>query len=348
VNGSTTVELRTAEPPAAPDVYFTRAYGVASAVADEGEWVSCSTSDGRWQVPLVLRPVADGDRDAVSPYGYAGIHADPGLDADTVRACWEDTVRALRSARVISAFLRFSPMPAVAWGTAVDLPMLRPQHRGATVSVDTRDTEVTWNGMKGRSRTAIRKAEKSGLTGTVRPIAEPDLAPGSPFRRLYESTMARLGSRDYYQFPGEYYGLLRAGLGTGLRLAEVVDGAGEPVAAALVMIHGGYAHYHLAGSEPAAARLGANNLLVWSLCRWAGENGIELVHLGGGIDGGGLMAFKESFGGTVHGYYTGEVVLDEDRYALQTSRRAAELGRTAGELTESGFFPAYRAHVGGE
>jgi serine/alanine adding enzyme len=338
------VEIGAADVAAAPDVYFTRGYGVASAIADGGEWVMTATPDGRWQLPLVVRPLPGGDLDAVSPYGYSGIHADLGLDGAALRSCWTDSVRQLRAMGVITLFLRFSPLEDVSPLVRAGLPGLDVRHRSATTAVDIRDTDAAWSRMRGRSRTAVRKAEKSGLVGSVRRLENGDLTAGSAFRRLYDGTMARVSSADYYRLPDEYYDALAHGLGDAVRIAEVVDADGRTVAAALVLSHGTFVHYHLAGSDPVAARLGANNLLVWSICRWAAAQGATLLHLGGGIGGGSsLMTFKESFGGGLLDFHTGQAVLDEDKLAAHTHRRSRELGCTPEELTGSGFFPPYRS-----
>ena len=64
-------------PFATPDIYFTQAYGLAEELAGAGQWLSISSYEGRWQLPIHIRDI-DGCRDAVSPYGYAGVfsHAD--------------------------------------------------------------------------------------------------------------------------------------------------------------------------------------------------------------------------------------------------------------------------------
>jgi lipid II:glycine glycyltransferase (peptidoglycan interpeptide bridge formation enzyme) len=206
--------------------------------------------------------------------------------------------------------------------------------------------DAAWTAMEGRARTAVRKAEKVGMTSGMRPVVPEDLVATSAFRRLYESTMARVGSTSKYLFADEYYTQLLDNLGQDLLIAEVCDAGGAVVACSLVMTHRDRVHYHLAGSSPESARMGANNLLVWNIVRWAAEQGKAIVHLGGGVTtDDSLFAFKKSFGGQRAEFWTGTAVLDEDRYRQLVERRSAHLGVPTQSLYSSPFFPLYRAEA---
>jgi hypothetical protein len=189
----------------------------------------------------------------------------------------------------------------------------------------------------------VRKAAKAGLHGQVRPATMSDVLPDAPFRRLYGATMDRVGGAAKYYFPDEYYRLLVDGLGPALHIAEVRDGTGTVVASSLVMRHHSRAHYHLSCSSPEGARLGANNLLVWTILTWADGAGVRQVHLGGGVTSrDSLFMFKCSFGGRAAQFSTGTVVVDEVADERLTVARAAALRRPPEELRASPFFPSYR------
>ncbi|TYB96169.1 GNAT family N-acetyltransferase [Micromonospora sp. WP24] len=330
-----------------PDVYFTSAYGTATAALDSGGW-QVAHEDDRLILPYVSRPANETDLDAFTPYGYAGIHVDPGCSAADLARFWRQTMDHWRQTRTVAVFLRFSPLDPASVQAARALDQLELTQRQDTITVTvSQGPDRVWDVMEGRSRTAIRKACGAGLSAAVRPTDPGDLTTGSPFRRLYESTMIRLGSQPWYLFPDHYYEQLAAGLDKALTIAEVRAADGTVVASALVLRHRDRAHYHLAGSEPSASRLGANNLLVWTILSWASENGCRLVHLGGGVrPDDGLFRFKRSFGGARTPFWTGAVVADPDRYAALIAARARQLGRSAEELRSTGFFPAYRAAVG--
>jgi hypothetical protein len=200
-----------------------------------------------------------------------------------------------------------------------------------------------WAAVEGRARTAVRQAMNAGFTGTVRPAGAGDLVPGSPFRRLYEQTMVRVHSSPAYVFADEYYSQLLAGLGGSLLLAQVRAPDGRTAAAALVLAHRERVHYHLAGSVRDAATAGVNNLLVWTILRWAADDGRGVVHLGGGrTSDDDLFRFKRCFGGQRTQFWTCATVLDPKAYATLVNHRAAAVGTTPDALQGQGFFPAYR------
>lgn len=329
-----------------PDVYFTPGYGSSAAVMDHATWHLTHWED-RILVPWLRRDVNGADHDGVSPYGYSGVYVHPDCSPADLARFWSLAVAHWREQRVVSLFLRFSPLdpyPVEVLGRLGTVPLTA---RGDTVAVPVdRGVTAAWDGMQGRSRTAIRKARNSGLAAGIRACGPTDVAPGSPFRCRYEETMRRVGSRPAYLFADAYYDRLIRGVGKDLLLAEVWDGNGMVVAAALVLRHRDRVHYHLAGSEPVAARDGANNLLVWTIIEWAAENGGTITHLGGGVSPDDrLFQFKRSFGGELRPFHTGAVVVDPERYRALVDERAGQLGQDPADLAASSFFPAYR--VGG-
>ncbi|GHJ55458.1 hypothetical protein Nm8I071_47650 [Nonomuraea sp. TT08I-71] len=329
---------------ACPDVYFTSGYGRAAAVAEAGTWRM-----GHWQdrilIPYVMRPIDGECVDAASPYGYAGIHMTSNCSPADLACFWSLALKRWRDMGMVSLFLRFSPLDPDALTVVQRLATVELTRRGDTIAVRVdQGAGQVWDGMQGRSRTAVRKAWATGMDATIRPAGPDDVAPGSPFRRRYEETMSRLGSAPGYFFPDAYYRELVDGLGKKLHIAEVRRPDGEVAAAALVLRHRDRAHYHLAGSEPESARQGANNLLVWTILEWAAESGCATVHLGGGVRADdGLFQFKRSFGGERTAFRTGTVIIDPGRYDLLVRRHAAATGRTTAEISRSGFFPAYRS-----
>ncbi|WP_348788959.1 GNAT family N-acetyltransferase [Leifsonia sp. NPDC080035] len=326
-------------------VYFTRGYGEAAAITDGGRWTILSTADGSWQLPLVLVPAPYGDGfEARSPYGYAGIHIDPAIGTGEAQRLWRESIEVLRGLDVVTVFLRFSPLDVGSALRARDLEGLTVRHVSDTVLVSTADADSVWNALRGRARTAIRKARAAGMTAELRPATADDLSSGSAFRRLYEGTMARVGAADRYYFADDYYRALLDGLGEDLLVCTVRDAAHGPVAASLVMVDGDGLHYHLSGSTPEGARAGANNLLIWQILSDASARGLRHVHLGGGVSNAdSLFRFKESFGGAIVPFHIGSAVIDPVEYDRLVSRRAAERAVPVSALVDSGYFPGFRA-----
>lgn len=326
-----------------PDVYFTCGYGVAAASMEGGAWRMMSWED-RILIPLVFRPGAESPIDASSPYGYSGIYVSPDCTRAQVEEFWRLVIEFWREAGVVAVFLRFSPMELRSVEAVAGLPSIDLVRRGDTVLIPVgHGAGLLRAQLAGSCRRAIRKAEECGLVGGVRPVAGEDLAPGSPFRRLYESTMHRVSSDPKYIFEDDYYSKLLAGAGSALQIAEVRRPDGDVVASALLLTHADRVHYHLGGSAPEALAMRCNNLLIWSFIKWADESGKRLVHLGGGLStGDSLFRFKKTFGGTLGQFWTASVVVCPDRYSELVERHAANLSVAVEDLEASNFFPAYR------
>jgi hypothetical protein len=329
-----------------PDVYFTPGYGASAAAIEGGSW-RCATWEDQIALPYVERRIEDDNFDAVSPYGYCGLHVASESSEQDLALFWNALRERWRATGLVTMFFRFSPMDLRSVRMAQHLDAVDVTRRGDTVLVPVEQgPDAAWSAMEGRARTAVRKAEKTGMTGRMRLVGPEDLSATSVFRQLYESTMVRVGSTAKYLFSDEYYSQLLHGLGSNLLMAEVCDSDGVVVACSLVMAHRERVHYHLAGSTPVGARMGANNLLVWTIIRWAAQAGKEIVHLGGGVTADdSLFAFKKSFGGRHAEFWTGTAVLDENRYRRLVGKQSSRLGVPAPSLYNSPFFPLYRAEV---
>lgn len=322
------------------DIYFAPSYGQANLGAGE-QWVVLVQDDLDWQLPLVLRPLSAGGFDALSPYGYSGVYIQGSDRPEAIANAWGESIQLLREMSVVSLFLRRSPLVNQAPPHPLERPVGQP-HK--TISLDlTQGADALWSSFQGRVRTAVRKAERTGLTFDISPASAEDLAEGSDFRRLYESTMDRNQAAAGYYFGDHYYTTLADTLGDNLMVSRVLDETGTTVAASLMMRHDKLLHYHLAGSDPAAARCGANNLLLWETAAWGSSYGLSTFHLGGGVSADdALWRFKTAFRGRELDFQPSGIVIDQDRSDALTRKRAEALGVPVDQLDQS-FFPLYRS-----
>jgi len=315
-----------------PDVYFTPGYGSAARPSDYERWMTIQRYDGQWQVPLILRRTSEGALDAASPYGYAGVYASPELSDADLTSAWASTFEELRALNVVSVFLRHSPLVPQAPEHAGEITVVE-EHPTVLVHVQSADT--MWDSLRGRCRTAIRKAIAAGVTASVREACAADFVAGSDFRTLYEDTMGRRGAAASYLFDDGYYRRLAAALGPDLLIAEARGANGEALSACLLMRHGRFLHYHLSGSSAEGLRLGANNLMLWETCLFASGRGVGIFHLGGGLTADdSLYRFKSAFGGTRGVFRATGLIVDPEAY------RALSRGRDG--LNGQVYFPAYR------
>jgi hypothetical protein len=330
-----------------PDIYFAPGYGIAAASTEGGAW-RCADWPGRAEVPYVLRPVSGGGYDVASPYGYSGIHVAAGCGRDELTEFWSGLRQAWLEDNVVTALLRFSPLDLSSLEAARGLSGMKLVRRGDTVMVRVdRGTDALWNDLTPSVRRQVRKAQRAGLTTEIEPAKVTDLLHGSAFRVLYEATMARVGSSSWYVFPDDYYLKLHNGSCENLHLATARDAGGDVVAAYLVLTHGDRAHYHLGASTRNGTSSGVNNLLMWALLNWARDAELRVVHLGGGLaPDDSLFRFKKSFGGERAEFWTGAVVVDQQRYESLMATHAAAQGIPLDELRAAPFFPQYRMRHG--
>jgi serine/alanine adding enzyme len=314
-----------------PDVYFRPGYCRAYEAAEKGRIVAVQT--GTALFPLMLRelPYGESGFDAATPYGYGGIL--PLTDgADLVT-----DVRRLRdwcaTNGVVSALLRLHPLLG-AFDHLSEVDGVGIEGHGPTAAVDLAKVE------DGRL-TGMSKGRKADLNVARRELQlswESGEAALERFRAVYDETMTRIGARDFYRFPPEYYRALADGLGGRLGVALALHGE-EVVGGALFLADRRFAHYHLSGTTDVGRELKAGTLLVHAGAVWAAERGCELLHLGGGTEGAdSLFAFKRSFGGREFRYAFATLVADPARYDALVARRAEEP-----EPPRQDFFPAYRA-----
>jgi hypothetical protein len=311
-----------------------------TSISHGGEWILLEAFDGNWQVPLIVRALPDGAKDAISPYGYTGVYASPSLSSVQIKEAWSATIDRLRELGVISVLLRHSPLVP----QAPDLPELLPILReDPTILLEPADSDSAWGAMESRCRNQVRKALKNGYTADFRQAASQDLAPFSDFRRLYEGTMKRLDAAPLYFFGDQYYKEFLECLGPNLLIAEVRDREGTPVSSALLMRHEHLLHYHLTGSNPDGARMGFNNLMLWTASDFVATHGIAQFHLGAGLRAGDdLFRFKRKFGGRELEYRVSGLIVEKEIYRARTEQRARECNVTAEELCATHYFPAYR------
>ncbi len=155
------------------------------------------------------------------------------------------------------------------------------------------DVDSVWRGFEGRCRTAIRKAERSG----VQIRRESDRSFVTDYLRMAQDVYARQGAvplipRSFYEDLWTTY----AASGAVQVLSALHDG--RVVASAVFLSGEGYLYYQDGVSCGAGNALGANNLIQWTVIRWALEAGIQIYDMAGsGLPG--VARFKRSFGGTL-------------------------------------------------
>jgi hypothetical protein len=315
------------------DFYHLPSYVTMCAGEEGGEARALHVENGmgRLLLPMVVRPLADGLRDATSPYGYPGPLVDgagPAFARDALAVAKEVLARE----GIVSVFVRGHPvlgppLPPEA-GTVVD--------HGPTVSIDlARSDEELWQETRSTYRHAISRALRAGNRAFVDERFEHLAA----FAAVYRATMERVGAAPRYVFPDSYFTGLREALGERLHLCVVTIGD-EIAAGGLFVETCGLVQFHLSGTDPRFVREGPTKLMLHFMRGWARARGARRMHLGGGVGGAedSLFAFKAGFSPHRHRFCTLRLVADEPAYAALVRARDP----SADPSDRGGFFPQYR------
>ncbi len=173
--------------------------------------------------------------------------------------------------------------------------------------VDLQDgKDAVWNRMEGRARTAIRKAEKNGVT--VRHAEPNDLA---AYYDIHCATYSRTGIPPH---PKEYFNAIWARFfSTGMALILVAEHKGKPVAMENFGVFKEHGIYWTGASSSIGLDLEANSLIQWHAIMWMIERGFSFYETGEAFPCAksgkekGLNDFKRSFGGVLYPIYRGRL-----------------------------------------
>ena len=170
--------------------------------------------------------------------------------------------------------------------------------------------EALWAGLEGRARTAVRKAEREGVT--VR-AARADRADLDAYYLLHLATVTRTGVAPH---PRAYFEeIWRSFVPLGLADVLMAERDGAIIAARNFGVYKQAAWTWTAAGLDEAGPLGANALLQWEALRRHAGAGVEWSETGEAFPGTsdakerGLTAFKKSFGGELCPVYRGQMDL---------------------------------------
>lgn len=252
--------------------------------------------------------------DFETPYGYGGPLCDAPVPEASQRRFLGEISDYCKAQGIVSQFVRFHPL----LGNHEALPLaIETRYLRDTIFIDTASPELIMANLDSKNRNMVRKAIKNGVTIERRPIeAFEDFLP------LYNETMARDGADDYYIFREDYFRSQEA-----LRDNACIFYAmreGQPISGAIMYYNDRFMHYHLAGTHTEFRKYSPSNLLLYEAACWASGQGIQKLHLGGGMaPDDSLFGFKKQFNkqGRLP-FVVGRTVFDREAYgALMTLRK---------------------------
>lgn len=160
------------------------------------------------------------------------------------------------------------------------------------------------------------------------------------FKEFYYKTLQKNQADDIYFFDDDYFEKCLKYLGGNILLIEAIY-KGEVIGMILNFVYEDMIHIHLSGTLEETIHLSPVYIMMHTLTQWAKDNGIQLIHSGGGRTDSpddNLYQFKKRFGkNTEFNYYFGYKIWNQEIYDRLT--------KLNGTCHDKSYFPAYRAKV---
>lgn len=320
------------------DIYFKESYASLYEDMEQGttELWELDCEYGKISYLFIKRPIPiETDQqyfDIITPYGYGGPIVLETTDLEQLNTRFqEEFTKYCVDNAIVSEFVRFHPVV----GNAKDLeavyhPIYMRQTVGTTVDPNGDTLMLEFNQT---ARKLTRKAERQGVTYRVTP-APKQL---NDFLSIYYATMDRNKADSFYYFEPSYFEACLKTLQDELLLIEVLL-EDKVIAACIYFVSGGVLHEHLMGSLTEYLSYSPVYVLKAAAIEWATENGINLIHYGGGLtnaEDDPLFLFKKKFTReTLFDFYIAKKIHQSEVYE--------KLCQLKGISIDEPFFPAYR------
>jgi hypothetical protein len=326
------------------DVYHTPEYLRLCEIEEDGEIkLLMIKRNGRVVgLPLFIRTLCDSGngKDAASPYGYPSVIGDV-CDTQEWVSVISEMMNFFAEHEFVSVFLRFHPLLTTNECIEAISGFGKVIYHGETVyqNIDV-DEEVIWADTRPRFRSEINKLRKNGWR-----YVSDDWTYIDSFCENYTMTMRRVNASRRYYFSSQYFDWLKEMQKTGsVSLHTLLDREGVPATSGLFFRRGGIVQYHLGGTndlfiKDAPAKLLFHEVRLWYRCQDA-----HIIHYGGGFGGQNdtLFQFKSGFSKNRAKYFTGQFIIDKNKYCDLVNQRI-ELLEAKGQVLIKNYFPEYRA-----
>lgn len=267
--------------------------------------------------------------DIVTPYGYGGFILE-GNGFEHLKYTYEQFCK---EEHIVCEFVRFHPLFRN-WAGLADFYDIR--HTGDTVYIDLRSKDYIWGNFTSKNRNMVRKAQKADL----KVYWGRDGSIVSEFMEIYNKTMEKDQSADFYFFKKEFYESVLYDLKYNAMWFYAKTGC-EITSIAIFLYGNKTMHYHLSASRKEYQHLAPTNLLLYEAALWGNENGYETLHLGGGVGSqkDNLYKFKKAFNRLSDSeFYTGRKIFIPYKYEEFVQKRKEQNNFNG----SSSFFPLYR------
>lgn len=225
--------------------------------------------------------------DWTTPYGYGGPLYMGDISEEWMQKAMQEIEVYAREHHIVTQFFRYHPLlQNQKWMETVS----NVCYVKKTVYMDTESEEIISRNMTPNNRNMVRKAQKNDIE-----ICIDNGERMEAFIEIYKATMNRHNAEEYYYFEKDYFEYIRDEMKDYTKFFYAIYQE-NVISASIFFLNDRYMHYHLSGTLPEYRNLAAANLLLTEASLWAEKRGIQMLHLGGGVDNeDSLLRFKKHF-----------------------------------------------------
>lgn len=280
----------------------------------------CTLAGQEAYLPILVRDIGNGRKEAYSAYGYGGLLGELRLsdtDVDSLRHfLWNESI--------IAVFLRHSPFLANQQQWPSGLTEFNRRTYAATLRTSASVDDYA-KGIPQKLRWSVNYARRAGLHVSFLPLSKCPPEHIQAFYELYAELMRQKQTADYYLFSESFFIEHSLALGSDCELAEITHPeTGKLLAAAFFLLdETGWVHYHLSAASLDAMKLQGMEFLMISALQRYGNLGHKTLHLGGGHaldESDGLSRFKAKFADLKLDFCYSKLVCNEAAYHAERAR----------------------------
>ena len=303
-------------------IYMGRAYQTMLSINDasHARLLMCRAQNETSYLPMLIRDLGDGRKEAYTAYGYGGLFGNLTLqeaEADQLR-CF------LASESILALFVRHSPFLS----NQAQWPSGSTELNRYTYSVDLKPSdsfETYLSNVSQKLRWSVNRALRAGLRVSFYPLSDCPTKRICDFYHLYSELIYQKQTSPYYLFSENFFLEHARALPSQCELAEIhYEENGNLLAGALFLFDDtGWVYYHLSAATPSAMKMQGMELLMASALQHYGNNGYSNMHLGGGHDldeRDGLSRFKSKFSTKRLEFFCTKLICDIEKYETERAK----------------------------
>ena len=287
-----------------PDIYFTPEYGKACEYSDNAIWELCQYKDLIY-VYLKKEFIFEGKKyyDLITPYGYSGYNFENQETYDEFIPLFREEAK---RKNYLTEVVRQNPYINIDlnYDKILSRTTFGINLKNITFDAYLKDTHKD-------NKRGYKIANKNNLEFKIEDFNEENL---NKFTYIYNKTMDKLNSTNYYYFNTKYFKSL-INDNKNIFLASVYL-KNELIASCIIFKYNNkFLHYHIGGSLLEYRNLRPNNFLHIKVIEYGINNNYELYHLGGGLkDNDSLYNFKKKISNIEFDYCIYKNILNNEIY----------------------------------